>query len=180
MREGNRALAAGLDLRLPTGDEQNLLGAGAAGARPFVAFSGTFGRVAPHANLAYQWNGNSTLAGDVRAGTKGNLPDQFIYAAGTDISVNPRLSLVLDVVGQRVINSPRLSTFPFTATGPNGAAALQDLRFQNSSYWGSNGAVGTKLNVAPRLLINFNLRFALNDAGLTDRVSPLIGAEFAF
>ena len=30
MREGTRALAAGVDVRLPTGDEQNLLGAGAA------------------------------------------------------------------------------------------------------------------------------------------------------
>ena len=40
MREGSRALAAGLDARLPTGDEQNLLGAGAMGLRPFAAFSG--------------------------------------------------------------------------------------------------------------------------------------------
>jgi hypothetical protein len=180
MREGTRALAAGIDIRIPTGDEENLLGAGGPGVRPFVAFSGTAGRVAPHANLAFQWNGRSRLGGDVRTGEKGDLPDQFIYAAGTDISVNPRLSLVLDLVGQRVINSPRLSTFPFTATGPFGSAELHDLRFQNASYWGSSGAVGTKLNVAPRLLINFNLRFALNSAGLTDRLSPLIGAEFAF
>ena len=34
IREGSRALAAGLDTRLPTGDEQNLLGTGAMGMRP--------------------------------------------------------------------------------------------------------------------------------------------------
>jgi hypothetical protein len=180
MRQGSQALAAGVDVRMPTGDEENLLGAGAAGARPFVAFSGTFGSVAPHANVAYQWNGKSKLAGDVRTGEKRDLPDQFLYAAGTDISVNPKLSLVLDLVGQRVINSPRLSTFAFVASGPAGSAALRDLRFQNASYWGSSAAVGMKVNVAPRVLINFNLRFALDDSGLTDRVSPLIGAEFAF
>jgi hypothetical protein len=180
MREGSRALAAGLDFRVPTGDEENLLGAGGPGVRPFVAFSGTFRSLAPHANLAYQWNGRSKLGGDVRTGEKRDLPDQFIYAAGTDVSVNARLSLVLDVVGQRVINSPRLSTFAFQATGPAGVADLQDLRFQNSSYWGSSGAVGMKVNVAPRVLINFNMRFALDDRGLTDRLSPLIGAEFAF
>ena len=39
MKEGTRALAAGLDVRMPTGDEQNLLGSGAVGIRPFVAFS---------------------------------------------------------------------------------------------------------------------------------------------
>jgi hypothetical protein len=180
MREGTRALAVGVDVRMPTGDEENLLGAGAPGVRPFVAFSGTFGNVAPHANLGYQWNGRSKLAGDVRTGEKRGLPDQFLYAAGTDISVNPRLSLVLDLVGQRVMNSPRLSTFAFLATGPAGAVALRDLRFENASYWGSSGAVGMKVNVAPRVLINFNLRFALDNSGLTDRVAPLIGTEFAF
>jgi hypothetical protein len=180
MREGTRAFAVGLDLRIPTGNEENLLGAGGTGVRPFVAFSGTFGRIAPHANLAYQWNGSSILGGDIRSGQKGDLPDQFAYAVGSDLSVNARLSIVFDIVGQRVINSPRLTTFAFDATGPFGSAALEDLRFQNASYWGSSGSVGTKLNVAPRVLINFNLRFALTEGGLTDRVSPLIGAEFAF
>ena len=180
MREGRRSLAAGLDIRLPTGDEENLLGAGAAGLRPFVAFSGSFGALAPHANLAYQWNGESVLAGDVRTRLKRDLPDQFIYAVGTDLSVSPRLSLVLDLIGQRVLDSPRMSTFDFTASGPAGSVALQDLRFQNASYWASTGAVGLKANVAPRVLINFNLRFALNDSGLTDRLAPLVGAEIAF
>lgn len=180
MREGRRSLAAGLDLRLPTGDEENLLGAGAAGLRPFVAFSGSFGAFAPHANVAYQWNGDSVLAGDLRTHQKGGLPDQFIYALGSDFTLNNYLSIVVDVLGQRVINSPRLSTFDFLATGPAGAVPLQDLRFQNASYWTHNGAVGMKAHVAPRLLINFNLRFALSDRGLTDRLSPLVGAEIAF
>jgi hypothetical protein len=180
MREGPRALAAGIDFRLPTGDEQNLLGSGAAGIRPFVALSGGHRALAPHANLAYQWNGKSVLAGDVRADRKADMPDQFLYAFGTDISVNPRLSLVLDVLGSRIINSPRLSTFTFNATGPFGSVPLPDLQFSSSSFWTSNGSIGVKANLAPRLLINFNLLFAMNKNGLTDRLTPLIGAEWAF
>ena len=61
-----RSLAAGVDLRLPTGDELNLLGSGAPGVRPFAALSGSFGVASPHLNVAYQWNGRSVLAGDVR------------------------------------------------------------------------------------------------------------------
>ena len=45
MREGTRAFAAGVDIRVPTGDEQNLLGAGAGGVRPFAAFSSSYARV---------------------------------------------------------------------------------------------------------------------------------------
>lgn len=180
MREGSRSLAAGLDVRVPTGDEENLLGAGATGLRPFVAISGAFGIVAPHLNVSYQWNGRSLLAGDVRARVKGELPDQIGYAVGTDVSLNPRLSLVFDAIGQRILSSPRLSTYQFLATGPAGQTLLPDLRFDTASFWTTHGAVGVKANLAPRLLVNFNLAFAASNHGLTDRLSPLIGAEWAF
>jgi hypothetical protein len=180
VHEAGRSLAAGLDLRLPSGDERNLLGSGAVGVRPFAALSATLGPASPHVNVAYQWNGDSLLAGDVRAGRKGDMPDQFNVSAGTDVSVNSRMSLVFDVIGQRFLKSPRLRTFPFLAEGPAGSVALRDLEFETSSFWASSGAVGLKANVARQLLIDFNVRFALASAGLTDRVTPLVGMEWAF
>jgi hypothetical protein len=180
MREGQRALALGIDIRLPTGDEANLLGTGAPGFRPFVALSSGLHVFAPHLNIGYQWNGKSLLAGDVRSGRKADLPDQFTYAVGTDLSVNARLSLVVDVLGQRFVSSPKISTFKFLATGPFGAADLQDIRFSTASFWTTAGAIGVKANLAPKLLINFNLRFSAGKNGLTDRVTPLLGAEWAF
>ena len=180
MREGPRALAGGLDVRIPTGDEENLLGSGTVGLRPFIALSTSLRGLAPHVNAAYQWNGRSLLAGDVRARRKADLPDQFNYAVGSDLSVNARLSLVFDVLGQRIIKSPQLSTFNFVAVGPVGSVNLQDLQFTTASYWTTAGAIGLKANLAPRLLVNFNLRFALGTNGLTDRLTPLVGAEWAF
>jgi hypothetical protein len=180
LREGERALAAGLDIRLPTGDERSLLGSGALGLRPFAAFSTAFGKFAPHANVAYQWNGDSVIAGDVRSGTKDDLPDRFTYALGTDMGVNDRFSIVVDLTGQRVLDSPRLVTTQRTAEGPAGSVTLPDLRFETDSYWINSGALGFKANVAATLLINFNLRFAIGENGLTDRVAPLLGFEWAF
>ena len=180
MREGTRALAAGLDVRLPTGDEQNLLGAGAAGLRPFAAFSSSYGAFAPHANVAYQWNGRSVLAGDVRADLKADLPDQFLYVVGSDFGVNSRFSIVFDLLGQRVLNSPRLSKFILLAEGAAGSADLSDIRFQNESYWTTNGSLGFKANVAPKVLVNFNMRFNIGDRGLSDRIAPLLGIEWGF
>src|SRR5262249_43412093 len=43
-------LAAGVDIRLPTGDEQNFLGSGAAGVKPFGVFSYS-ARVSPHVEI---------------------------------------------------------------------------------------------------------------------------------
>jgi hypothetical protein len=180
LKEGTRALAAGFDARLPTGDEQNLLGAGAPGLRPFAAFSAAFGAFAPHANVGYQWNGKSVLAGDVYANTKGDLPDQFMYALGTDLSVNEHFSLVVDLLGQRVLDSPRLLTGTFTATGNAGTETLPDIHFVQTSYWASSAAVGFKANIATRVLLDFNLRFRISENGLVDRVAPLIGVEWSF
>jgi hypothetical protein len=180
LKEGTRAFAAGVDARLPTGDEQNLLGAGAAGLRPFAAFSAAVGPFAPHANVGYQWNGKSVLAGDVHANTKADLPDQFMYALGTDFSVNERFSVVFDLLGQRVLNSPRLLSTTFTATGAAGSVTLPDITFDNVSYWSSAAAVGFKANVTTRVLLDFNLRFRLSENGLVDRISPLLGVEWSF
>jgi hypothetical protein len=179
-REGARSLAAGIDVRLPTGDEQNLLGSGAAGVRPFAAFSGAWGVFAPHANVGYQWNGKSVLAGDVIANAKGNLPDQFVYAVGSDVSVNEHFSVIVDVLGQRVIDSPRLQTASFVASGPAGSVTLPDIHFEQNSYWTSTAAIGFKANVATKILLDFNLRFRITDAGLVDRVAPLMGVEWSF
>ena len=180
LREGARALAAGVDVRLPTGDERNLLGSGALGIKPFAAFSTSFGAFAPHANIGYQWNGESVVAGDVRAGTKADLPDRFLYALGSDLSLNDRFSIVVDLTGQRVLDSPRLLTRTTTITGPAGTVTLPDIRFESASYWVNSGALGFKANLASKLLINFNLRFGIGENGLADRIAPLLGFEWAF
>jgi hypothetical protein len=180
MREGSRAFAAGVDVRMPTGDEKNLLGSGAPGVRPFAAVSASLGPFAPHANVAYQWNGESGLAGDVRTGSKADLPDQFIYALGADVLVAERLSIVFDLFGQRIVDSPRLVSRTTTRSGVGGSVSLPDILFATESYWTSAGGFGLKGNLAPRLLVTFNLRFAIADGGLTDRLSPLLGMEWAF
>ena len=180
LREGERALAIGLDARLPTGDERNLLGSGALGLRPFAAFSTAFGPVAPHVNVAYHWNGESVVAGDIQSGTKADLPDRFAYAVGGDYTVTDRFSVVADLTGQRVLDSPRLLTRERVVTGPAGTVTLPDITFETASYWVSHAAIGFKANLAPRLLVNFNMRFAIGDRGLSDRVAPLLGFEWAF
>lgn len=90
-KSGPSGLALGVDLRLPTGDEENFLGAGALGLRPFAAIS-LSGKVSPHVNVAYQWNRESTLAGTTRFGPngqplgatteRGDLPDHVSHILG--------------------------------------------------------------------------------------------------
>jgi len=167
-----------VDVRTPTGDERNLLGSGAAGVKPFVAASWTLKRFAPRVNLGYQWNGSSVLAGDPETGRKADLPDQVLYAVGADFGVSDRFSLTGDWLGRYAIDSPRVSVHTFTPKGS--PVGFDDMIFGTSSYWASSAAMGCKANVGGRVLIDFNLRFTVDNNGLTDRVTPLIGVEYGF
>ncbi len=180
LRQGTRGLAFGLDVRLPTGDERNLLGSGATGVKPFVAYSGAFQRISPHFNAAYQWNGSSVLAGDVKTGEKADLPDQFLYAAGADIGVTDRFSMTVDWLGRWAMDSPRVRVKQFVATGPNASGTFDDIEIFRESFWISSAALGFKANLKGSFLVDFNLRFTIGSNGLTDRVTPLIGIEYAF
>ena len=105
------------------------------------------------------------------------MPDQASYAAGIDVGVTKRLTLALDVVGSYVIDSPRLVSQTFTAA--NGKTFPQ-IDFVTESYNILNGAAGIKLNLFGRLLLDANVLFKLNDAGLRDKLTPLVGIEYAF
>ena len=95
-------------MRLPTGDEMNLLGSGAPGLQPFAIWSATYQKVSPHVNVGYRWNGSSVLAGNPATGESGDFPDQVSYGVGADVSVNSRLTLAFDVLGRYLIDAERL------------------------------------------------------------------------
>ena len=67
VRSGGNALAAAIDLRLPTGNEDDLLGTGATQTRVQFLASGEYGVFAPHASFGYTFsNGEvSDLTADV-------------------------------------------------------------------------------------------------------------------
>jgi hypothetical protein len=62
----------------------------------------------------------------------------------------------------------------------DGRSVYPNITFDTGSINELSSAVGLKINVAGRLLVNTNLLVRLNDGGLRDKVSPLVGIEYAF
>ena len=170
-------LGLGMDVRFPTGDEQDLLGSGAWGLKPLVALSFSRSRFSPHANFSYQWNGESVLAGDILVEEKADMPDQVLYAFGVDLGVSEALTVVVDFLGQRMIDSARVVFVDFAASD---GSTFSNLEVREESFNVFDLATGFKVNVAGSLLVDFNLLFKLNDEGLRDNITPLIGLEFSF
>jgi len=186
------AVAAGIDVRLPTGDESNFLGSGTTGVKPFgvVSYSA---RVSPHASLGYEWNGKSILAGEfvATATTKGSMPDRFVYTVGADVSIVKRLTAAFDIYGQRFFSVPKLFSSPYTDLGhcsdlacsPAGyttGTTHANLAVRTVDYNVTSASIGLKYRLLRNLVIAGNVLLKLDDNGLRSTVVPLVGASYNF
>ncbi len=195
--------ALALDVRAPTGDPWKLLGSGAIGIKPFVAVS-RVGRVSPHFNTGFQWNGSSVLAGNITGitgvavdpisgvptpegsgqATKERLPNQFQYSAGIDAGVTKNLTFVADYLGQLLISAPRVFQGTFTTVPPAGAPTMPTA--YPTIYGGkdtiglNSAATGLKYDLFGHLLLTADLLFRLDNRGLRQTVTPLVALSYDF
>jgi hypothetical protein len=191
----HNGIAAGLDVRAPTGDELNFQGAGAVAVRPFAVWSYS-ARFSPHVNAGYEWNGDSILAGDFTQGTKGRLPSQFLYSAGVDAGLTHKLTASFDLVGEVILNGKQVAiqnqTFlgkcntPYSNTGCVTPAPSPDEIRQTlvstapGNYTVTSAAVGLRVNPWSRLLISGNVLLKLDSGGLRANVVPLVSVSYTF
>jgi Putative MetA-pathway of phenol degradation len=192
--------ALGLDVRLPTGDETNFLGSGAVGVKPFGVFSYK-ARVSPHAEVGYEVNGDSTLAGNnlvppaPSTVTKGSLPNRFIYIVGADVTVSKRLTGAFDIYGQRLFGAPEFVSQPYqdhgNCSGATNADAVNcavytpgtthpDIAQKTADVNITNASLGLKFRVFKQLVLTGNVLLKLDDGGLRSRAVPLVGVSYSF
>jgi hypothetical protein len=169
-------LAAGLDIRLPTGDADNLLGTSAAAATITLIGSNTYGRLAPHFNFGYTGSGS----GDVL-----NVPNEISYKAGTEYAATPRVTLSADLIGRTLLDAGRLELTDTTwnymgVDGVPGSTAIREYVARDASLTVASLAAGAKVNVTGNLLITGNALVTLTSAGVTARVTPVFGFDYSF
>ena len=166
-------LAVGLDLRLPTGDEADLLGLGTTQAKvTLIGSKESANGFAPHFNLSY------TFTGD------GDLPDvpiskEFGYIVGVEGSAG-RVSFAGDLIGRTLIDAGRWGDVTRTFPLITGSFERTEFAVEEGNLSQLIGAVGVKVLVASRFLVTGNVLFSINDAGLTDRFVPVVGLEYAW
>jgi hypothetical protein len=165
-------LAAALELRLPTGDTDNLRGIGV--TRTLVsAIWSRGGKLSPHANVGYEFWSSAvpiSASGDVFA------KNQVNYAFGAEFQAHPRATLSIDLIGRRQLEGGLMGyrTVPFGLGSVDALVPLPE---------GLNVislAPGIKWNVAGNVLVSGNILTSLVNKGLTANVIPVIGLEWAF
>jgi hypothetical protein len=196
-------VAAAVDIRFPTGDENDLLGAGGVQAKLLLVASSQRGRVGQHVNVGYtaaQGNVAGTLTGQASA----SLPDEINYSGGVELVATPRLTLMGDIVGRTLRGAGRLGLVgkPFEYSDPNrlpafGLTPQQLVEMGIFSFPVSTatfdefeprpgnltlllGTAGVKFNPFGNVLVSASVLFPLTDAGLRSRVTTIVGVDYAF
>jgi hypothetical protein len=178
---GGGGLAAATDLRLPTGDAEDLLG-GATQSKVYVVASRASERLGQHVNFGY------TFSGSVGRGVSelGDLPDEVNYAAGAEYVAHPKLTLIGDIVGRSLPDAARLSvqakTFQFVQVtgGPVMSTQFDEFEPRSGALNLLFGTFGAKFNPVGNLLISGSVLFPLTDGGLRNRLTTTIGIDYAF
>ena len=171
--DGQRIMVLG-DVRLPTGDEENLLGTGEASLRAVIGGSSRIGESAAiNGNFGY---------------TVGGLTDEINFSAGTEVAVLPskNLTLTFDFIGQNlrdtVTTIDTLVSFDAVISnipdgfGPRRVQTTYDF-WQRGSTTLLRAAIGAKLALGGNWLLTGSALFRLNDNGYQAKVVPFIGVE---
>jgi hypothetical protein len=170
-RLGEVRSAAGLQLRLPSGNQDDFQGTGTFEASPFLYLSTVlWSRVEPHANL-----GVDLRADDVER-------SQARYGVGVNVDATRRIGVALAFLGRSEFTRSS-STFNtdflhLTATG----AALRPILgvdLGRKDYF--DLSFGVRIVTLRRIMVFVNGIHALNDDGLrNDTIIPTIGVESTF
>jgi hypothetical protein len=198
-------VGAALDLRVPTGDETNLLGTGGVQARAYGIASMTWGPFAPHVNLGYTFSSEGALPGT-------ELRDEINAAAGFELVMSPRATLAVDFIGRTLLDAGRLreadKQFEYVVGGTGGGGGggsggggggggggsggsgrpaqetltttRRELQLESGNLRLYFGSTVVRFSPWRSLLITAGLLFPLTDTGLRDRVTPVIGVDYAF
>ena len=177
------ALAAAVTVRTPTGDRENLLGLGVGRMLASIIGSGTVGRVSPHLNLGYEfWTDDVTTPRDFQGDTPTiSTRGQLQYSAGLDVELQPRLSIIGDVLGRYLRGGGQVGYQPFNfqanRTNVRGAEALVAVP---GGFHSVMLAPGAKWNFCCTALLTGNVLIAATTGGLRDRITAVVGIDWGF
>jgi hypothetical protein len=179
LRQAGGGLSAAIDFRLPTGDEENLLGLPGGQTKLLLVGSTTLGRWSPHINAGYTLSGASESVG--APGSSLAAPaDEINYTVGADLIVTERTTAAFEVLGRTLREIGTLEETDTVFARPAGGRYRDFRLVPGADLTLLLGSAGVRFNPAANLLISTNFLFPLSDNGLTDSLTWLVGIDYSF
>jgi Putative MetA-pathway of phenol degradation len=161
---GSGGVAAATEVRLPTGDDANLLGAGSAQWRVTAIGSFEPPRFGLHVNAGI---------------ARGGVSDEATFAVAALAALHPRISVSGEVLVRHANDLHGLTLV--SAPHPTIAGVETFRLLPTADVISTIHAVGgLKWNVSGKVVIGGHVRVPLADGGLTTRVTPTVVVEYVF
>jgi len=174
-------LGALLDVRLPTGNEEDFLGTGETSTKLSLIASRKIAQFTPHLNLGY----------DRRSAKLDS--DELEFTAGLDQKLAEGFTLAVDILGEIDVNSDEaIKFFPqetvtladkLSAGSPNITInRLEDLTSipQRDNDNMLSASLGFRIAPSEKVLLLGNILIPMNDGGLRSSVAPTLGLTVNF
>jgi hypothetical protein len=162
-QEGGGAVAAAVDTRLPTGRQQDLLGAGSVAVRVSGIGSIEGSRASAHANFGYVFGG---LAREVN------------YGGAVTAAASPRLTITGELIGRVIDTAGHLESI----VSPHPTLAdVETIRLgaSTSKLHAITVAPGVKWNLTDTWVLVGNVSVPVTKGGLTTTLTPYVGIDYS-
>lgn len=161
--EDTTGMAAMVDVRLPTGRAEDLLGAGSAAVKFSAIGSLEEGRLSAHVNTGMSFGG---------------LARELSYGGAVALAASGKVSVIGELLG-RWIDSPG-NIVPVTAPHPllSGVETIR-LTPDGSSLHELTIVPGLKWNLTETWVLAANVTIPLTNGGLTAPFTPFIGLDYS-
>jgi len=163
-RQGGSGLAAGVESRLPTGNEEDLLGAGKLTIKPRLITSFETARISVNGDIGYVFGGVS---------------NELAYNGALTVTAVPRLTVIAEILGRRLDSFGRL--IDTTERHPR-LAGVDTIRLTavQAATQRIMAVVGFKWNVSGTWLVAASVLRPVTSAGLNAPWVPTVSFDYSF
>jgi hypothetical protein len=165
-----------VNMRLPTGSRENLRGLGVTRTLVGGVYSSGTSIIRPHASAGFEfWSKSVDIAGD--KGQTVSIRNQFQYNGGIEIEAAPKITLLVDIIGQQIFGGGQIGQVADTSNFPGlvGASAAQSLVALPNGVTKLLLVPGMKVNVKGKMLLSLNALVTMKNNGLHATVTPVAG-----
>jgi hypothetical protein len=172
-------MAIVVNMRLPTGDRDNLRGLGVTRTLGSLVFSAGKGRLKPHASGGFEyWSKGVGAPTDLAARTGVEARHQIVYAAGVELEATPKVTFNVDFLGQQIRGAGQVGYVSDTPpAGSTGINTLQSLVALSDGIRKALLVPGLKVNLKGKMLLSLNAIITMKNDGLHSTVTPVVGVN---
>jgi hypothetical protein len=162
-------------MRLPTGDRNNLRGLGIYRTMIGGVVSGGTKKIRPHGSAGFEYWSDGL---HVSTGTETvTVRHQIQYSGGIEVEAHPKLTLLVDFIGQNIRGGSEVGLIKDTPPAGSGINSITSMAALANGIQKALLAPGLKLNVKGKMLVTLNALVTMHNNGLHSTVTPVVGVN---